>query len=76
MTLEQHLALCMQQTALQPGITCQATDDLATALTEDPELANHARVVLAAGAGLEQRDHIARWRNAVLRRSLGEAGNV
>jgi hypothetical protein len=72
MTLDEHLRSCMRQTKLLPGVSSEATETLRTALADDATLHSEARAMIDAGATVEQRDHITRWRSALLRSALGD----
>lgn len=74
-TLDEHLHDCLGQSRLHIGVYPPAAQALAEALAEDPKLTIEARDLIESGVPVEQRDHITRWRNSLLRQALG-APNV
>jgi hypothetical protein len=70
LTLDQHLDVCMQQTHLRIGAWGACCDDLYAALQADPEMLTTAQQMVAGSVQLEQRDHITRWRNSLLRQAM------
>lgn len=73
LTLEQHIEACAAETRLRigadtSGIHCTA---FYAALAADQVMTAAAQQIVTAGAPLEQRDFITRWRNSLLRQALG-----
>jgi hypothetical protein len=76
-TIEEHIAVCMQQTGLVVGHAgAPAYAALCDAVAVDPALRTAAQRMIQDGVPLEKRDHITRWRSDLLRRALGESPNV
>jgi hypothetical protein len=69
-TLNDYLDLCATETNLTLGVTGPATRALQAALVSDPTMRDEAQVVVAGTKDLEDRDHVTRWRNALLRNAL------
>lgn len=76
MTLTDHLADCMVETKLTVGASGPAVVALRTALAADADMRGEAQRMIAAGVPVEPRDHVTRWRNALLRQSLGMSPHV
>jgi hypothetical protein len=74
MMLDEHLSACMAETDLRIGRGGKAVTALRQAVADNPETRAAAHRLIAAGALVERRDHITRWRNVLLRQAL-EATN-
>lgn len=75
--LDEHIMACLSQTGLVIGHSGgHAFTALREAIAADPDMQSAARRMIDNGKAVEQRDHIARWRSALLRRALGESPNV
>jgi len=72
-TLQQHLTDCLGDTRLHIGVVTRAVKVLTQALADDPSLTIEARLLIESGVPVEQRDHVARWRNSLLRQALDTA---
>jgi hypothetical protein len=72
-TLAEHLTDCLGETRLHLGVACPAATVLAQALADDPLLTIEAQELIESGVPVEQRDHLTRWRNSLLRQALDTA---
>lgn len=72
-TLDQHLKNCLAETGLRIGVVSPAVTVLSEALRADPSLTIEAQELIESGVPVEQRDHITRWRNGLLRQALDTA---
>lgn len=75
-TLAEHLNDCLGATRLHIGVVRPAVTVLAQALADDPLLTIEAQELIESGVPVEQRDHITRWRNGLLRQALDTAHHV
>lgn len=71
--LQEHLTDCLGQSRLHIGVVPQAMKVLAQALADDPHLTIEAQDLIESGVPVEQRDHVTRWRNGLLRQALDTA---
>jgi hypothetical protein len=70
-TLMQLLSAAEAESGLKVGTFGPACQALADAIRNDATLQGSASAVLSLSEGVQERDHISRWRAATLRRCLG-----
>jgi hypothetical protein len=70
MVLDDYVADCMRQTGMRIGAGSAAIEVLRTALADDAALHASACTEVTAGTAVLMRDHISRWRVALLQSVL------